>query len=81
MSHDGNGDIDDTSLYDYVPYDRRATATATAEIAMENAIKNSYDSINYLQNKLLDAKDYDECNKILNDIDLAKKIYLKKKKN
>ena len=80
VSHDDNGDIDDDILYDYVPYDRRAPGTATAEIAIENDIKNSYDSINYLQNKLLDANVYDERNKILNDIDLAKKIYLKRKR-
>ena len=47
---------------------------------MEDDIKNSYDSINYLQNKLFDAKNYDERNKILNDIDRVKKNIPKKGK-
>ena len=51
-----------------------------AIIAMEDDIKNSYDSINYLQNKLFDAKNYDERNKILNDIDRVKKNIPKKGK-
>ena len=78
---DNNGDIDDDSLYDYVPYDRRAPGTTTAEIAMESDIKNSYDSINYLQKKLLDAKKSDEYNKITDNTDQLKKKYLKKKNN
>ena len=76
---DNNDDIDDGSLYDYRLYNP-GPGTRTAIIAMENDIKNTYDSINYLQNKLLDAKDYDERNKILNDIDLAKKNIPKKEK-
>ena len=38
---------------------------------MERDIKDSYDSINHLQKKLLDIKNYDEYNKILNNIDQA----------
>ena len=71
---DNNGDIDEDSLYDYVPYDRGAPGTATAEIAMENDVKNSYHIINYLQKKLLNAKNYDEYNKITDNIDQLKKI-------
>ena len=77
---DNNGDIDDYSLYDCVPYNL-GPGTATAIIAMERDIKNSYDNINYLRKKLFDTKNYDEYNKILNNIDQAKKIYPKKKKN
>ena len=78
---DNNGDIDDDSLYDCVPYNS-GPGTATAIIAMERDIKDSYDNIIiYLQKKLLDTKNYDEYNKILNNIDQAKKIYPKKKKN
>ena len=40
---------------------------------MENDIKNSYDNINYLQKKLFNAKNYDERNKILSNIDETKK--------
>ena len=80
VSYDNNnGDIDDDILYNYRLYNP-GPGTRTAIIAMENDIKNTYDSINYLQNKLLDAKDYDERNKILNDIDLAKKSIPKKEK-
>ena len=80
MSYDDNNDdIDDDSLYNYRLYNP-GPGTRTAIIAMENDIKNTYDNINYLQNKLLDAKDYDERNRILNDIDLAKKNIPKKEK-
>ena len=75
-----NNDIDNDNLYNYRLYNQ-GTGTRAAIIAMEDEIKNSYDSINYLQNKLFDAKNYDERNKILNDIDRVKKTYLKKKKN
>ena len=74
---DDNGDIDDDSLYDYVPYNP-GPGTRTAIIAMERDIKDSYDSINYLQKKLLDTKNYDNNNKILNNIDQAKKNIPKK---
>ena len=77
---DNNGDIDDDSLYDYVPYNP-GPGTTTAIIAMENDIKNSYNIINYLQKKLTDTKNYDEYNKIINNVDQLKKIYLKKKNN
>ena len=80
MSYDNNNDDIDDILYNY-RLCNPGPETRTAIIAMENDIKNSYDSINYLQNKLFDAKNYDERNKILNDIDRAKKIYLKKKIN
>ena len=76
---DNNGDIDDDSLCDSVPYNP-GPGTRTVIIAMENDVKNSYDSINYLQNKLLDAKNYDEHNKILDDIDRAKINIPKKEK-
>ena len=75
-----NNDIDNDNLYNYRLYNQ-GPGTRAAIIAMEDEIKNSYDSINYLQNKLFDAKNYDERNKILNDIDRVKKTYLKKKKN
>ena len=71
---DSNGDIDDDSLYDYVPYSP-GPGTRTAIIAIENDIKNSYDNINYLQKKLLHAKNYDEYNKIIDNIDKAKRKY------
>ena len=74
---DNNGDIDDDSLYDYVPYNP-GPGTRTAIIAMERDIKDSYDSINYLQKKLFDTKNYDKNNKILNNIDQAKKNIPKK---
>ena len=45
---DNNGDIDDDSLYDYLPYNP-GPGTRTAIIAMEGDIKDSYDNINYLQ--------------------------------
>ena len=48
---DNNGDIDDDSSYDYVPYNP-GPGTRTAIIAMENDMKNSYDNINYLQKKI-----------------------------
>ena len=76
---DNNGDIDDDSLYDY-KFSNPGPGTRTAIIAMENDIKNSYDNINYLQKKLLNAKNYDEHNKILNNIDQAKKNIPKKEK-
>ena len=76
---DNNGDIDDDSLYDYVPYNP-GPGTRTAIIAMENDIKNSYDNINYLQKKLLDTKNYEEYNKIIDNIDKAKKNIPKKEK-
>ena len=60
--------IDDDNLYNYRLYNQGPGIRA-AIIAVEGDIKNSYDSINYLQNKLFDAKNYDERNKILNDID------------
>ena len=47
---------------------------------MENDIKNSYDIINYLQKKLLSAKNYDEYNKITDNIDQLKKYIPKKEK-
>ena len=71
---DNNDDIGDDDLYNYRLYNP-GPGIRTAIIAMENDIKNTYDSITYLQNKLLDAKNYDERNKILHDIDLAKKKY------
>ena len=76
---DNNGDIDDDSLYDYVPYSP-GPGTSTAIIAMENDIKNSYDIINYLQKKLLDTKNYDEYNKIIDNVDKLKKYIPKKEK-
>ena len=79
MSYDDNNNNDD-NLYNYRLYNQGpgTRAAIIAIIAMENDIKNSYDSINYLQNKLFDAKNYDERNKILNDIDRAKKNKPKK---
>ena len=77
---DNNGDIYDNSLYNYEFYNP-GPGTRTTIIAMERDIKDSYDNINYLQKKLLDTKNYDEYNKIIDNIDQAKKIYLKKKKN
>ena len=80
VSHDdNNGDIDDDSLYDYVPYNP-GPGTRTAIIVVERDIKDSYDNINYLQKKLLDTKNYDEYNKILNNIDQSKKNIPKKEK-
>ena len=73
VSYDNNnGGIDDDSLYNYRLYNP-GPGTTTTIIAMERDIKDSYDNINYLQKKLLDAKNYDERNKILNNIDQAKK--------
>ena len=76
---DNNGDIDDDSLYNY-EFSNPGPGTRTAIIAIENDIKNSYDNINYLQKKLLNAKNYDERNKILNNIEQAKKNIPKKEK-
>ena len=71
MSYDdnNNNDIDDDdNLYNYRLYNQ-GPGTRAAIIAMKDDIKNSYYNINYLQNTLFDAKNYDERNKILNDID------------
>ena len=76
---DNNGDVDDDSLYDYVPYNP-GPGTRTAIIAMERDIKHSYDNIMYLEKKLLDTKNYNEYNKIFDNIDKAKKNIPKKEK-
>ena len=76
---DNNGDIDDDSLYNYEFYNP-GPGTRTAIIAMERDVKDSYDNINYLQKKLLDTRNYDEYNKIIDNIDQAKKNIPKKDK-
>ena len=55
MPYDDNNDDVDDILYNYRLYNPGPGKRA-AIIAMENDIKNFYDSINYLQNKLFDAK-------------------------
>ena len=80
VSYDDNNDDIDDILYNYRLYNP-GPGTRTVIIPMENHIKNTYDSINYLQNKLLNTENYDERNKIIDDIELAKNNYLKKKKN
>ena len=47
---------------------------------MEGDIKDSYDNINYLQKKLVDTKNYDEYDKIFDNIDEAKRNIPKKEK-
>ena len=76
---DNNGDIDDDSLYNYEFYNP-GPGTRTAIIAMEIYIKDSYDNINYFPKKVLDTKNYDEYNKIIDNIDQAKKNIPKKEK-